>query len=56
MVNKKIIKISDFICEKVLESGVNNAFLVTGGGAMHLNDSITRNKKFYVIFYTITIS
>ena len=26
MVNKKIIKISDFICEKVLEIGVNNAF------------------------------
>lgn len=50
MVNKKIIKISDFICEKVLEIGVNNAFLVTGGGAMHLNDSITRNKKFLCHF------
>ena len=43
MIDKKKIKISDFICEKIVELGISEAFLVTGGGAMHLNDSITKH-------------
>ena len=42
--NKKI-RISDYFCNKVVDSGINTAFLITGGGAMHLNDAITRNRK-----------
>ena len=44
---KKInrIRLSDFFCKVISEKGINTAFLLTGGGAMHLNDAITRNKN-----------
>ena len=34
------MKLSDYIVERLAEWGVRHIFLVTGGGAMHLNDSI----------------
>lgn len=34
------IKVSDYIAQKLVESGINQVFTVTGGGAMHLNDSL----------------
>ncbi len=40
----KFIRISDYICNKLVDKGINTAFIITGGGAMHLNDAITRNK------------
>lgn len=40
-----MVKVSDFIFEYLYNQyGVEQVFLVTGGGAMHLNDSIGRNK------------
>ncbi len=33
------IKVSDYMAKKVVEAGINQAFTVVGGGAMHLNDS-----------------
>jgi len=33
------MKVSDFICNFLLENGINQCFSVTGGFAMHLNDS-----------------
>ena len=40
-----VVKVSDFIFEYLYtQYGVEQVFLVTGGGAMHLNDSIGRNK------------
>ena len=39
------IRVSDYICKTLVLEGINKAFLITGGGAMHLNDAITRNKK-----------
>ena len=38
------IRLSDYFCKKISEIGIDTAFLITGGGAMHLNDAITRNK------------
>ena len=40
-----MIKISDFIFQHLVEKhGIKHCFLVTGGGAMHLNDSIGHTK------------
>ena len=40
-----MVKVSDFIFEYLYaQYGVEQVFLVTGGGAMHLNDAIGRNK------------
>lgn len=41
----QMIKVSDFIFKYLVERyGVQHCFLVTGGGAMHLNDSIGHTK------------
>lgn len=34
------IKVSNYIAQKIVEAGINQAFTVTGGGAMHLNDAL----------------
>lgn len=34
------IKVSDYIAQKLVESGIRQVFTVTGGGAMHLNDAL----------------
>jgi acetolactate synthase-1/2/3 large subunit len=35
-------KLSDYVLRFVADQGVRHVFLVTGGGAMHLNDSLAR--------------
>ena len=35
-------KLSDYVIQFVAEQGVKHVFLVPGGGAMHLNDSLSR--------------
>ena len=35
-----MIKVSDYIVKKLVEYGVRHVFMITGGGAMHLNDSV----------------
>jgi acetolactate synthase-1/2/3 large subunit len=39
------MKVSDYIVERLAEWGVRHIFLVTGGGAMHLNDSIGKEPR-----------
>lgn len=36
------MKLSDFVCEFLREKGVRHVFMLPGGGAMHLNDSVGR--------------
>ncbi len=36
------IKLSDYIAKRLMEHGINHFFMVSGGGAMHLNDSLGR--------------
>jgi acetolactate synthase-1/2/3 large subunit len=36
------MKLSNYIFSKLVDEGIDTVFLVTGGGAMHLNDSIGR--------------
>ena len=35
-----LIKLSDYIAKRLKEHGVEHLFMVSGGGAMHLNDSL----------------
>lgn len=37
------MKVSDYIIAKLHEAGVDKVFFVSGGGAMHLNNSLGRN-------------
>ena len=36
------IKLSDYVIEFLAKQGVRHVFMVPGGGAMHLNDSLGR--------------
>lgn len=45
------IKLSDYVAQRCVEAGYSHVFLVTGGGAMHLNDSFGRNKKLIPICF-----
>lgn len=42
------MKLSDYVFSKLREWGARHVFLVTGGGAMHLNDSIGRSGLDYL--------
>lgn len=44
------IKVSDYIAEFLAENSINKIFTVTGGGAMHLNDSFGHNNKLDCIY------
>jgi acetolactate synthase-1/2/3 large subunit len=37
-----VVKVSDYVIRFIADQGVKHVFLVTGGGAMHLNDSLSR--------------
>ncbi len=39
------MKLSDYVITRIADWGVRDIFLVTGGGAMHLNDSIGREPR-----------
>jgi acetolactate synthase I/II/III large subunit len=45
-----MIKISDYIVKLLEERGADTVFLVTGGGAMHLNDSLGRSERIRNVF------
>ena len=38
------IRVADYIARTLAAEGVRHVFLVTGGGAMHLNDAFGREK------------
>jgi acetolactate synthase-1/2/3 large subunit len=44
------IKLSDYVAQKVVELGVRHVFMVTGGGAMHLNHSLGTHRDLECIF------
>lgn len=44
------MKVSDFVVNFFLKNGIDVCFTVTGGGAMHLNDSFGHNKKIKSIY------
>ena len=44
------IKVSNYISQKLVEAGINQAFSVTGGGAMHLNDAIGHQEGLHCLY------
>ena len=44
-----MIKLSDYILHFVADQGITNCFLVTGGGAMHLNQSLASEPRMTAI-------
>jgi acetolactate synthase-1/2/3 large subunit len=45
-----MIKVSDFIANYLVEQEIQHVFMVTGGGAMHLNNSLGKHKNLEVVF------
>lgn len=43
--NKQMMRVADYIFKYLADYGVRHAFLVTGGGAMHLNDALKKEKR-----------
>jgi len=44
----KLPRVADYIASRLAEVGMSDVFLVTGGGAMHLNDAFGRHQNFNV--------
>lgn len=40
-----MIKLSDYVVKKLEKAGVKDVFMISGGGAMHLNDSFGKSKE-----------
>lgn len=40
-----MIKVTDYIVKRLEEHGIKHVFMISGGGAMHLNDSFGKSKK-----------
>lgn len=45
---KKLIKLSDYVIEFLMQKGFDNAFLISGGNLMHLLESLRIKKMNYV--------
>ena len=44
------MKVSDYIARKLVEAGISDVFMVTGGGAMHLDDGLGHEPGLHCIF------
>ena len=44
-----MIRVADYIALRLAEHGIRHVFMVTGGGAMHLNDAFGRNRNLEVV-------
>lgn len=40
-----MMRVADYVTEALANHGISHVFLVTGGGAMHLNDAFGRNRQ-----------
>lgn len=45
------MRFADYLAQRLAREGLSHVFLVTGGGAMHLNDALTRNAAFKVVCF-----
>lgn len=44
------MKLSDFIADYLVNWGIRHIFMLTGGGAMHLNDSLGKHPGLQIVF------
>lgn len=42
-----MVRVADLIADRLVEAGIDQCFLVTGGGAMHLNDAFGSHPKIH---------
>lgn len=45
------MRLADYVAQRCVEAGASQVFLVTGGGAMHLNDAFGRNKNLSTVCF-----
>lgn len=45
-----VVKVADYIAQKLVDAGICQVFTVTGGGAMHLNDGLGHQKGLHCIY------
>ena len=45
-----MVKVSDYIVDFLVKNGITDVFTVTGGGAMHLNDSFGHSNQMHCIY------
>lgn len=50
MERKRMIKLSEYVAQRVAELGIRHVFMVTGGGAMHLNHALGKHPQLECIF------
>src|SRR3989338_3154059 len=50
MLRKDKIKLTDYIANYLVESEIQHVFMLTGGGAMHLNDSLVKHNKLKKVY------
>jgi acetolactate synthase-1/2/3 large subunit len=46
--NKNMSKVTDYICDHLANIGIKHVFMISGGGAMHLVDSVRKSEKIEV--------
>ena len=44
------MKVSNYISEMLVKAGIHQAFMVTGGGAMHLDDALGHQEGLHCIY------
>jgi acetolactate synthase-1/2/3 large subunit len=44
------LRVADFIAQLLANEGIQHVFMVTGGGAMHLNDALGREPRLTAVF------
>jgi acetolactate synthase-1/2/3 large subunit len=45
------LRVADYIAARLTDFGIKHSFIVTGGGAMHLNDAFARNKQLKTVCF-----
>jgi len=45
-----LIRVADWIAKFYADAGIDTVFMVTGGGAMHLNDAFAREKRLKIVY------
>lgn len=46
----ELFRVADFVAQRLVAAGVRHVFMVTGGGAMHLNDAIGNHPGLMTVF------
>lgn len=50
MTKTHLVKVTDFIAQFLVEQHIKHVFMLTGGGAMHLNDSLGKRSELQKIY------